>query len=553
MVSFEFIDNPSLRFYSIGSFSFDRTDVFERLTFPQAIRSAYALGQEDESLEPIVLGDGAGEPVGRPQPGDSLIFYDIRGEREVELSRSLTEDDFPHFPVRRGLGLKLVTMIEYAPGLRVRVAFEPEAQLKDTLTEVLTRSGRRVAKIAESEKAVHVSYFLNGKRDDVFPNEERLIVPSLPGEVNIADRPEMKAGEIGEAVCAALADESKDILIANLANVDVVGHLENKKSVLAAVETVDAVLGRIEAAARANKVTLIVTADHGTVEDWLYPDGTINTGHTRSRVPFLVADFASSDPARISLAGEGELADVAPTLLSLLGLPQPGAMTGRSLILGRPPAASRRLRLLLLILDGWGIREEAYGNLIAEARTPHFDSLWSSYPRATLRASGEAVGMPANTVGNSEAGHLHLGAGRRVLLDRVRIDRAVEKGNFASNPAFLWAMEEAKLPGRALHFMGIVSHYSSHGTLRHLFALLRLAKDRGVSRVFIHAFIGRRGEKPESGAIYLEKVEEECRRLDCGRVVTVMGRFWPLDREENWGRVRKAYEAIVFGQGRRIG
>jgi 2,3-bisphosphoglycerate-independent phosphoglycerate mutase len=527
--------------------------VFERLTFPQAIRSAYARAEEDESLEPIVLVDGSGGPVGRPQPGDSLIFYDIRGEREVELTRSLTEDDFPHFPVRRGLGLNLVTMIEYAPGLRVRVAFEPEAELKDTLTEVLTRSGHRVTKVAESEKAVHVSYFLNGKRDSVFPNEERLIVPSLPGEVHIADRPEMKAGEIGEAVCASLADKSKDILIANLANVDVVGHIENKRSVLAAVETVDTVLGRITAAARANKVTLVVTADHGTVEDWLYPDGTVNTGHTRSRVPFLVADFASPDAACISLAGEGELADVAPTILSLLELIQPAAMTGRSLILGQPPQAFTRRRLLLLILDGWGIREETYGNLIAEARTPHFDSLWSGYPRAILRASGEAVGMPANTVGNSEAGHLHLGAGRRVLLDRVRIDRAVERGDFASNPAFLWAMEEAKQPGRALHLMGIVSHYSSHGTLRHLFALLRLAKEKGVLRVFIHAFIGRRGEKPESGAIYVEKVEEECRRLDCGRVVTVMGRFWPLDREENWGRVRKAYEAIVFGQGRRIG
>jgi len=529
------------------------TDVFERLTFPQAIRSAYALGQEDESLEPIILVDGAGEPVGRPQAGDSLIFYDIRGEREVELTRSLTEDDFPHFPVRRGLGLNFVTMIEYAPGLKARVAFEPEAQLKDTLTEVLSRSGRRVVKIAESEKAVHVSFFLNGKRDEVFPEEERIIIPSLPGEVNIADKPEMKAGEIGEAVCAALADESKDVLVVNLANVDVVGHIEDQKTVLAAIETVDAVLGRIAAAARRNRVTMVVTADHGTVEDWLYPDGTINTGHTRSRVPFLVADYASPDTAHKALAPEGELADVAPTVLRLLGLPQPAAMSGRSLVQGETDPAGRRRRLLLLILDGWGIREETSGNMISLARTPQFDGLWSGFPHAVLSASGEAVGLPSGTVGNSEAGHLHLGAGRRVLLDRVRIDRAVETGDFASNPAFLWAMEEAKRPGRALHLMGIVSHYSSHGTLRHLFALLRLAKDRGVSRVFIQAFIGRRGEKPESGAIYLEKVEEECRRLDCGRVVTVMGRFWPLDREENWGRVRKAYEAVVFGQGRKIG
>jgi len=354
-------------------------------------------------------------------------------------------------------------------------------------------------------------------------------------------------------VCAALDDESKHVLVANLANVDVVGHLENKKAVLAAVETVDAVLGRIAAAARRNRVTMVVTADHGTVEDWLYPDGTINTGHTRSRVPFLVADYASPDPARVGLDAEGELADVAPSVLRLLGLPQPAAMTGRNLVLDQTDPAGPRRRLLLLILDGWGFREETSGNMIALARIPHFDGLWSGFPRAVLAASGEAVGLPAGAVGNSEAGHLHLGAGRRVLLDRVRIDRAIENGDFASNPAFLSAMEQAGRPGRALHLMGIVSRYSSHGTLRHLFALLRLARDKEVPRVFIHAFIGRRGEKPESGAIYLEKAEEECRRLGCGRVATVMGRFWPLDREQNWDRVRKAYQAIVFGQGRKIG
>jgi 2,3-bisphosphoglycerate-independent phosphoglycerate mutase len=266
----------------------------------------------------------------------------------------------------------------------------------------------------------------------------------------------------------------------------------------------------------------------------------------------LVADYASPDPAGADLDVEGELADVAPTVLRLLGLPQPAAMTGRCLVQVRASPAGRR-RLLLLILDGWGMGEATSGNMIALARTPYFDGLWSGFPHARLAASGEAVGLPAGTVGNSEAGHLHLGAGRRVFLDRVRIDRAIESGEFTSNPAFLSALEQASRPGQALHLMGIVSHYSSHGTLRHLFALLRLAKDKEVLRVFIHAFIGRRGEKAESGAIYLERVEEECRRLGCGRVATVMGRFWPLDREQNWNRVQKAYQAIILGQGRKIG
>jgi len=157
--------------------------------------------------------------------------------------------------------------------------------------------------------------------------------------------------------------------------------------------------------------------------------------------------------------------------------------------------------------------------------------------------------MPPGTVGNSEAGHLHIGSGRRVLLDRVRIDRAVADGSFFENEAFLEAMNRSKTANRPLHLMGIISHYSSHGTIRHLFALLETARRQGVGNVFIHGFLGRRGERPESGALYVEKVEAKCHELGLGRVVTVLGRYWSLDREENWDRVEKAYRALVFGNG----
>jgi 2,3-bisphosphoglycerate-independent phosphoglycerate mutase len=160
--------------------------------------------------------------------------------------------------------------------------------------------------------------------------------------------------------------------------------------------------------------------------------------------------------------------------------------------------------------------------------------------------------MPPGTVGNSESGHLHLGAGRRVFLDRVRIDRAIADGKFFQNDAFIWAMEGAKRDNKPLHLLGIVSHYSSHGTIDHLFALLQMARDRGVKDVYIHSLIGRRGEKPESGAAYVEKVEQKCSDLKTGQVVTVMGRFWALDREENWDRVEKAYRALVEGRGLRV-
>lgn len=519
-----------------------------------AIRAAYAAGQEDEALDPIVKCDEAGRPIGRFRDGDAVIFYDIRGEREVELTEALTDPAFGHFPVHPGPELDFATMIEYAPRLAVKVAYPPEGRVKNTLTEVVTGAGLRLVKVSESEKAIHVGHFLNGKSDEVFAGEERVVVPSPQGVSNYAETPEMSVRDVVEAVLAKIHDQAYRVIIANMANVDVIGHIEDKAAVLKAVEAVDSALGEIEAAARAAGLTLIVTSDHGTVEEWLYADGTVNTGHTKNPVPFILCDFAVPEPERIRTRERGELADIAPTVLGLVGLNPPAEMTGRTMILpdaARPSGAAPK-RVLLLIMDGWGMREERRGNLIAEARTPNFDRLWSRFPHALLESFGEAVGMPAGTVGNSEAGHLHIGAGRRILLDRVKIDKSIEDGSFFKNEAFLWAMEGARRRGAALHLLGIVSFYSSHGTLRHLFALLRMAREQGMKRVYIHALIGRRGEKPESGAFYVEKVEEECRRIGLGDLVTVIGRFWALDREENWDRVEKTFRALVQGAGTKV-
>jgi len=524
----------------------------KNISFVQAVRDAYRAGQEDESLEPIVAASRRGLAAGRLRSGDSVIFYDIRGEREVELSRSLTEARFRHFPRGRHPRVHFMTMISYDRTLDAEVAFPPEDRLQNTLTEVVSRSGLRVAKVAESEKAVHVGYFLNGKNDGVFAGESRFIVPSPPGVASYAQTPKMSAPAVVEEIKARLRDRAYGLIIANLANVDVVGHIENKPAALEAVETVDAALGQVIAACRASGATLVVTSDHGTVEDWLYADGTINTGHTRNPVPFILADFSGRAP-EAAVRGDGELADVAPAVLFLLGIDTPPQMTGRSLVSGPRPPAGEAAPLVLLILDGWGLRDDERGNLIREAHTPNFDRLWGECPHATLRSSGEAVGMPSGTVGNSEAGHLHLGAGRRVLSDRVRIDRSIGDGSFFENPALTAAMESAKSNRRGLHLLGIVSHYSSHGTIDHLFALLKMARLKGLERVFIHSFIGRRGERPESGAIYVDKVIARAGEIGCGELVTVMGRFWALDREDNWDRVAKCYRALVLGEGTRVG
>ena len=529
-----------------------REDLPLPLSLSHAVREAYNRGEEDEALEPVVKALPSGQPVGRIRSGDSVIFYDLRGEREIELTQSLIDQEFSHFPRKEPLSLRFVTMIEYSPSLHVRVAFPPQTQIKNTLAEVVTCAGLSLAKIAESEKAIHIGYFMNGKTEQVFKGEERFIIPSPHGVASYAEKPEMSVRLVAEKVSSHLEDPHVTLLIANFANVDVVGHIEDKRAVLAAVEAVDGALGTIAEACRKKGVTLVITSDHGTVEEWLYADGTVNTGHTKNPVPFILADYGRRKERQTGLRGSGELADVAPTILDLLNLDKPAEMTGQSLIINPDRGETPKRKILLLILDGWGAREELQGNLIKEARTPHFDRLWEEFPHSLLQAAGEAVGMPSRTVGNSEAGHLHLGAGRRILLDRVRIDRAIEDGSFSRNEAFLWAMGEAKKQDKALHLMGIVSHYSSHGTIRHIPPLLQMASKQDLRQVYIHSFIGRRGERPESGAIYLEKVAEMARTVGVGEVVTVLGRHWSLDREGNWDRIEKAYRALVYGEGTKV-
>lgn len=528
----------------------------DNTTYPlaEAVRAAYHAGEDDETMEPLVCVDTTGQPIGRISDGDYVIFYDIRGEREIELTEAFVARDFPHF-LREPITTQWATMTEYHPDLNVRVAFPPLGAVHNTLSETVGKAGLRHVKIVESEKGVHLSHFLNGRNNEPFPGEERRIVPSLEF-AGYLPPPEMRADAVASATIEALRDPAMDLLIVNWANVDVIGHSEDREAIKQAVSTVDAQLGRVIKVAKEMKVAALVTADHGTVEKWYYPDGTIDTGHTDSPVPFVLV---TPHLPGVGVRDGGSLVDVAPTVLDLLGVEKPAAMTGKSLTVGRTDRRDKSGRVAVLILDGWGARDDAWGNLILEAKTPVMDTLQATYPSTRIEAAGEAVGLPntvpgrpGKTVGNSEVGHMHLGAGRIVPSDRLRIEWAIADGSFFENPAFRWAMEGARRDGTRLHLLGIISFYSSHGSVEHLKALLHMARQIGVQEVYVHGMLGRRGEKPESGAIYVGDIEAECERLGLGQFVSLIGRFWSLDREYNWDRIEKSYRWLVHGEGRPV-
>ena len=206
----------------------------------------------------------------------------------------------------------------------------------------------------------------------------------------------------------------------------------------------------------------------------------------------------------------------------------------------------------LIILDGFACREETQGNAVAQANKPNFDRYWNKYPHSTLHVSGESVGLPEGQMGNSEVGHLNIGAGRIVYQSLTRINRAIKDGTFFENKAFLEAIEQVKEKDSALHLFGLLSDGGVHSHIDHLFALLQLAKRHDLEKVYVHAFLDGRDVGPQTALQYIADTEKEMEKLGVGKFATVSGRYYAMDRDRRWQRVKLAYDAITNGIGPRF-
>lgn len=205
--------------------------------------------------------------------------------------------------------------------------------------------------------------------------------------------------------------------------------------------------------------------------------------------------------------------------------------------------------LLLMILDGWGLNPAAENNAIAQARTPNMTRLCRDYPCTDIGTSGMSVGLPEGQMGNSEVGHLNIGAGRIVYQDLTRISKAINDGDFFTNPVLLDCLAKTRQAGGRLHLAGLLSDGGVHSHNTHLYGLLELARQQGFTEVFVHCLLDGRDTPPKSGADYLSQLEKEMARIGVGRVATVIGRYYAMDRDNRWDRVEKAYAAMVSGAG----
>jgi 2,3-bisphosphoglycerate-independent phosphoglycerate mutase len=207
----------------------------------------------------------------------------------------------------------------------------------------------------------------------------------------------------------------------------------------------------------------------------------------------------------------------------------------------------------LIIMDGFGLSNKKDANAVEIAETPNFNRLWASYPHVAINASGLDVGLPEGQMGNSEVGHLNIGAGRIVYQDYTRISKAIQEGSFFENKAFLDVIEHVKLHNTKLHLMGLVSEGGVHSHMEHLYALVDLARQQGLPQVYIHAFMDGRDVPPASGKATLEALDARLKQTGFGRVATVSGRYYAMDRDKRWDRVEKAYNALVLGEGETAG
>jgi len=512
----------------------------------ESIKRFYKQGLTDYHLQPIILADSQGKPIGRIKDNDAVIFCCRRGEREIQLTRAFVDKSFNEFSTKNFKKLTFVIMKLYHEMFRnLPLAFK-SVSLKNTLGEIISKSGLKQARITESEKFAHVTYFFNGGENRIFPGEYDIEIPSPKG-ISFEKNPELNISKVTQKLSKLLNEGEHALIVVNFTNGDIIGHLDNRQANIKCAEAIDKHLGITLQASRSQGYMTMITADHGLLENMLNSDGSPSVSHSTNPVPFILIPPKGGFEMP-TLKDGGRLADVAPTILEIMGLPKPQEMTGQSLLI--KPLNENIKKVLLVILDGWGIGHQDVNNPIFVAQTPVMDTLLKKYPNCTLKASGEAVGLKPGMKGNSEAGHINIGAGRIVLQDEVKIEKALMDGSFYNNEVFLKAIKNTRERKGALHLLALLSKKSSHGTMDSPIAILKMAKKEGLKEVYIHLIFDGRSTKPGSAPRLLTEFEQEIEKIGLGKIVTGIGRGFALDRDNNYlEKTKVAYDALVFGKG----
>lgn len=521
------------------------------LFLQQALRQCYSRGEMDYWMAPLIrVIDG--KPVGKIRNGDSVFFCCRRGDRETQLTEALADPGFGHFEVESMPDLTVIPLVQFHEKFADLPTIFPVLRPTGTMGEAISLAGVAQTRIAESEKAAHVTFFFNGRRVAPYSNEQWVTVPS-PHSSEFLSKPATSTMEVALEVEHAMAGAhggacDRHFILVNLAAGDIVGHLDDYNANVLCAEAVDQALGKICASAAEHGYAVAVTADHGLLERFVNDDGSHNLSHTGSRVPFGLVPPPGGPSAQLRAADDATLADVAPTVLSMMGIPIPDGMTGRCR--GAFPQICGKV--VMVVLDGWGIGiDDPRVNPITAANTPCMDRIAESAAYMTLAAAGMAVGLPEGRSGNSETGHLTLGAGRVVPQDEVRIARAIRSGELRENEAVNRGFESASRHSKDVHVIMMLSERSSHGNMDEGIAVLQAAVHKGITSAWLHLILDGRSSPPQGAADILELLEARAPSGIDVTAVTAMGRAYALDRSASYReKTQVAYRALVTGDGR---
>ncbi|HOG24613.1 MAG TPA: 2,3-bisphosphoglycerate-independent phosphoglycerate mutase [Bacteroidales bacterium] len=288
------------------------------------IAASYDAGVTDEFIKPIVCVDESGIPIGTLAKDDAMILFNFRNDRARQITRVLTQENMPEYEMYT-IPLYYCCLTPYDDAFKgLHILFDKN-NVRDTIGEIVSRNGLRQLRIAETEKYAHVTFFFSGGREEVFPLEDRILVPS-PKVATYDLQPEMSAPQVAEKITQALNTKAYSFIVLNFANGDMVGHTGVYQAICQAVKTIDSLAYQVTQTAIQNGYSVIITADHGNADNALNPDGSPNTAHSMNPVPFIVVDD------QVKAVENGILADIAPTILDLMGIPAPVEMTGKSLI-----------------------------------------------------------------------------------------------------------------------------------------------------------------------------------------------------------------------------
>ncbi len=501
-----------------------------------AVERANADGQADYSLKPVVCMDSHGNPRGTINDCDAVVFCCRRGEREIELTEAFTQDDFQEFSRRPLANLYFATLTQYHEKFAGLPTAFPPVKVEKTLAECLSAAGKTQFHCAESEKFAHVTFFLNGGRQSPFPGETDEHVPSP--KCDFAAKPELSLPQVADKTISALG--RYDFVVVNFANGDVIGHTDSAEAKFAACRSISENLERLVRAAEEKDYVVLVAADHGNIETLRREDGRPHVAHTANPIVLVIDDPRGCAGLHVA---DGSLCGLAPTVLKAMGVERPPEMTGADLTGGFDFGGGRRV--LLVILDGWGLGQGNDNDVIRLSETVYWDDFVASHPHSLLHAHGRYVGLEEGKPGNSEAGHQNIGAGRIVLQDDCRIDAAIAEGSYQSNPALLGAIEHARRNHSALHLLTLLSKSSSHGSINYAVEICKMAKGLPV---YLHLISDGRSSTQGHTPLAIRDLERRLKEIG-GEAVSCVGRGYALDRDRNYDKIKAVYDSLVNGIG----